>query len=118
MSLQAYVTFTKSICGHLYISSSHIVLFCFVGSWKGFFLLKSSVIVNRVTHCPVDGIWVFTFFTCCAAFCKLSNGSEERFKKRRSLFSRGGGSFLRCGDGAWYKSFWKTRDRAARTACE
>lgn len=48
----------------------------------------------------VKVLYVTLLFTCCAAFCRFSSGSDERFRKSRSLFSRGGGSFLRCGDGA------------------
>lgn len=41
------------------------------------------------------------WLTCCAAFCRFSNGSDERFRNKRNLFSRGCGSFFFCcGDGA------------------
>lgn len=61
-------------------------------------------------------IW-FAWLTCCAAFCRFSNGSDERFRNKRNLFSRGCGSFFFCcGDGAWYSIFWNTRERAANIA--
>ena len=45
-------------------------------------------------------VW-FAWLTCCAAFCRFSNGSDERFRNNRNLFSRGCGSFFFCcGDGA------------------
>lgn len=50
---------------------------------------------------------------------RLSRGSDERFKNRRSLFSRVGGGFgiFLCGDACWwYRSLWKILDRAARIA--
>lgn len=61
---------------------------------------------------PIKG-WLS--FTCVAAFCRFNNGSDERFRNRRSLFC-GGGSFFRWGDGCEQSSLWKTRDRDARTA--
>lgn len=41
-----------------------------------------------------------TLITWLAAFCKFNNGSEDLFKNNLNLFSLGGGSFFRCGDGA------------------
>lgn len=44
---------------------------------------------------------VIKLFTCWEAFCKFKSGSDDLFKNNLSLFSLGGGSFLRCGLGAW-----------------
>lgn len=48
------------------------------------------------------------FLTCWAAFWRFSRGSLLLFKNKRSLFSRGGGSFLRWGLGDWYSILWNT----------
>lgn len=80
-------------------------------------IIKVGHYANGLSCARADVIgYVYKCPTCCEAFCRLSKGSDDLLRNSLSLFSRGAGSFLRWGLGAWYSILWNTRLRAANTA--
>lgn len=100
--------------------------------FSGFFLISFLIKFKWVNNCGIffhgnikgevfRSPWDPPGITFCDSFWRFKSGSEDRLRKRRSLFSRTGGGlgwlFLRWGEACcWYRSLWKILDRDARMA--